>query len=172
MLCASAVGNWIDRSSTRLPPMLISISSNHGAIVASYLCWLLWPVMVGNRVDGDTPSRTPFSSLPEGFLFGCFLLMDVVHDLGATANMLSLQRDWVPVLVGPGTSAEASILFCSSATERSLNDLQPYLIPRVDLRRSIQSWQESICYASLSPHPYCRQLLHISTHVRHGSFCS
>lgn len=105
MLFASAVGSWIDRAPTRLRPLLISICSNHGAIVGSYLCWFLWPLIAGYEGnDGDAGSQTPFSNLSEGFLFGFILLMDIVHELGATGNMLSLQRDWVPALVGPGKS--------------------------------------------------------------------
>lgn len=103
MLCASAVGSWIDRAPSRLRPLLVTISSNHGAIVASYLCWLAWPLIAGYEGDDDdSGSQTPFSSLSTGSLFGLILVMDVVHDLGATGNLLSLQRDWVPALVGPG----------------------------------------------------------------------
>ncbi|KAE8442332.1 hypothetical protein EG329_003465 [Mollisiaceae sp. DMI_Dod_QoI] len=104
MLCASAVGNWIDRSPSRLPTLLITITLNHAAIVASYCCWLYWPVVAGygDEVAGETTS--PFSSLSKGVLYGFILFLDVVHDLSAIANRLSLERDWVPILVGPITS--------------------------------------------------------------------
>lgn len=104
MLCASAVGSWIDRAPSRLPPLLVTISCNHGAIVASYLCWLLWPLIAGyGGDDADTTAlQTPFSSLSKGFLFGFILLLDVIHDLSAIGNRLSVERDWVPVLVGSG----------------------------------------------------------------------
>jgi iron-regulated transporter 1 len=103
MLCASAVGSWIDHASSRLPPLLITISSNHGAIVVSYLCWLIWPSLAGyDGEERDISPQTPFSSLSSGVLFGIILMCDVIHELGATGNQLSLQRDWIPVLVGPG----------------------------------------------------------------------
>ncbi|CZR58376.1 uncharacterized protein PAC_08268 [Phialocephala subalpina] len=102
MLCASAVGNWIDRSPSRLPTLLITIFLNHAAIVASYCCWLYWPIIAGY---GEVTSETsgPFSSLSKGIVYGLILFLDVVHDLSAIANRLSLERDWVPVLVGPIT---------------------------------------------------------------------
>ena len=100
MLGASAVGSWIDRAPSRLPPLLLTVSSNHGAIVAAYLCWLIWPLMAGYEAD-DSTNKTPFSSLSKGFLFGFILLIDVIHDLSAIGNRLSVERDWVPVLVGP-----------------------------------------------------------------------
>ena len=84
---------------------MISIFSNHGAIVTSYLCWLLWPLMAEYKVEGGTSPQTPFSSPSKGLLFLFILLMDVFHDLGAVGNSLALQRDWVPVLVDPGMIA-------------------------------------------------------------------
>ncbi|KUJ06489.1 uncharacterized protein LY89DRAFT_692462 [Mollisia scopiformis] len=48
-------------------------------------------------------SSSPFSSLSTGCLYGLILLLDVIHDLSAIGNRLSLERDWVPVLVGPIT---------------------------------------------------------------------
>lgn len=102
MLCASAVGNWIDRSPSRLPTLLITIGLNHAAIVASYGCWLYWPVIAGHGGEASGQAEGPFSSLTKGFLYGFILLLDIIHDLSAIANHLSMERDWVPVLVGPG----------------------------------------------------------------------
>jgi iron-regulated transporter 1 len=104
MLFASAVGNWIDRAPARLPALLITIVLNHAAIIASYLCWLYWPVITGNT-DESTGSQAagPFSNFSRGFMYGLILFLDVVHDLSAIANRLSVERDWIPTLVGPIT---------------------------------------------------------------------
>lgn len=102
MLCASAVGSYIDRAPSRLPPLLVTVSFNHGAIVASYICWIVWPILVG--YEANNAGQTPFSNLSKGFLFGLILLLDVIQDLSAIGNRLSVERDWVPVLVGPTTS--------------------------------------------------------------------
>ena len=103
LLCASAVGSWIDRAPSRLPTLLITISLNHGAIVLSYICWLFWPLVTGYGAGDPPHTQTPLSNLSKGFLFGAIVLLDVIHDLSAIANRLSVERDWVPVLVGPIT---------------------------------------------------------------------
>jgi iron-regulated transporter 1 len=50
--------------------------------------------------EGTTHSESPFSNFQKGIVFGIILLLDIIHDLGAIGNRLSLERDWVPVLVG------------------------------------------------------------------------
>jgi len=90
------VGNWIDRSPSRLRTLLTTICFNHAAVVVSYICWLSFPV----PADGTSQPESPFSNFHKGILFGVILLLDIVHDLGAIGNRLSLERDWVPVLVG------------------------------------------------------------------------
>lgn len=100
MLFASAVGNWIDRSPSRLPSLLVTISLNHAAIIASYFCWLYWPVVAGQSDEPNASQAGPFSNLSKGFLYGFILLLDVVHDLSAIANRLSVERDWIPTMVG------------------------------------------------------------------------
>lgn len=71
--------------------------------MASYICWLYWPVIAG-WADETTPDENgPFSNFTKGLLYGLILLLDVVHDLSSIANKLSVERDWVPILVGPIT---------------------------------------------------------------------
>lgn len=104
MLFSSAVGNWIDRSQSRLRPMLISIYLSHGAIVLSYLIWLLWPIVPSDGyADELSEAHVTAWTLSKVSLFGLIVFLDVVHDMSAIANRVSLERDWVPVLVGPIT---------------------------------------------------------------------
>ncbi|PMD47087.1 hypothetical protein L207DRAFT_575890 [Hyaloscypha variabilis F] len=106
MLCASAVGSYIDRTPSRLSPLLSLITINHCAIAAAYACWLFWPLIAGET--DDSSSKGPFSSPPKGFLFGFLVLLDVVQDLSVMGNRLSVERDWVSALVGPITDTESS----------------------------------------------------------------
>jgi iron-regulated transporter 1 len=106
MLCASAVGSYIDRAPSRLSPLLSLITINHGAIAAAYGSWLFWPLIAGET--GDSTSKGPFSSPVKGFLFGFLVLLDVVQDLSVMGNRLSVERDWVSALVGPITDTESS----------------------------------------------------------------
>jgi iron-regulated transporter 1 len=103
MLCASAVGDWIDRSPSRLSTMLITINFSHFAIVASYIVWLYMPSEGVKPQEGGQP-QGPFSSFSLGLLYATTLLLDTIHDLNGIANRLSIERDWVPVLVGPITA--------------------------------------------------------------------
>jgi iron-regulated transporter 1 len=80
----------------------MTISLNHAAIVVSYVAWLFWPVIAGYD-QGMGDEHGPFSNFQKGTLYGLILLLDVVHDLSNIANKLSVERDWVPVLVGPIT---------------------------------------------------------------------
>lgn len=103
MLCASAVGNWIDRSPSRLSTMLVTINLSHFAIIASYVVWLYLP-SEGVKSEESGLSQGPFSSFTLGLLYGTTLFLDTIHDLNGIANRLSIERDWVPVLVGPITA--------------------------------------------------------------------
>ena len=104
LLFSSAVGNWIDRSQSRLRPLLTSVYLSHGAITLSYLAWLLWPIVPSDRY-GDEKSEAHVTAwnVPKALLFGLIVLLDIAHDMSVIANRVSLERDWVPVLVGPIT---------------------------------------------------------------------
>jgi iron-regulated transporter 1 len=106
MLCASGVGGYIDRAPSRLSPLLLIISINHCSIVAAYLCWLFWPLLAGH--EEEDASQSPFSSPSKGFLFGFLVLLDVIQDLSVIGNRLSMERDWVSVLVEPISDTEVS----------------------------------------------------------------
>ena len=69
--------------------------------MAAYLCWLLWPLIAG-RGDGDDATLTHLT-ISKALLFGIILLLDIVQELGSIANRFVVERDWVPVLVGPIT---------------------------------------------------------------------
>lgn len=101
---SSAVGNWIDRSQSRVRPLLTSVYLSHGAITLAYLVWLLWPIVPsdGYADDKSEPHVTAWN-LSKMILFGLIVFLDIIHDMSAIANRVSLERDWVPVLVGPIT---------------------------------------------------------------------
>lgn len=104
MLFSSAVGNWIDRSQSRLRPMLTSIYLSHGAIILSYLAWLLWPIVPSDGyADEESEPHVTAWTASKVLLFGLIVTLDVVHDISSICNRVSLERDWVPVLVGPIT---------------------------------------------------------------------
>lgn len=101
MLFASAVGNWIDRAPLRMPALIKTIALNHAAIILSYLAWLNWPLFVADP-DQVNPNG-PYSNFNSGLLYSIIVFLDIVHDLSAIGNRLAVDRDIVPVLVGPIT---------------------------------------------------------------------
>jgi iron-regulated transporter 1 len=77
---------------------------SHGAITLSYLAWLLWPIVPSDGYgDEKSESHVTAWNVPKAFLFGLIVLLDITHDMSAIANRVSLERDWVPLLVGPIT---------------------------------------------------------------------
>jgi solute carrier family 40 (iron-regulated transporter), member 1 len=104
MFFSSAVGSWIDRSQTRIRPLLTSVYLSHGAITLSYLAWLLWPIVPSDGYgDEESEAHVTAWTLFKTLLFGLIVLLDIIHEMSAIANRVSLERDWVPVLVGPIT---------------------------------------------------------------------
>lgn len=99
-------------------------------MVAAYLCWLSWPA---HPDDSSQVEGTPFSDLAKGMLFGGILFLDIVHDLSAIGYRLCLERDWVPVLVGPITAEmEYSLTQVNSVMMRielTCKLLAPSLLP-------------------------------------------
>jgi iron-regulated transporter 1 len=84
--------------------MLTSIYLSHGAITLSYLVWLLWPIVPSDGyADEESEPHVTAWTVSKVLLFSVIVLLDVVHDMSSIANRVSLERDWVPVLVGPIT---------------------------------------------------------------------
>lgn len=140
MLFSSAIGNWIDKSTSRLPSLLIIIGLNHAAIILSYMCWLYWPTIAGN--PASTPTG-PFSSFSKGIMYSFILLLDIVHDLSAIANRLSVERDWIPTLVGHVTHSSHYDLTQVNAVfiriEHLVKLVAPSLLPLLMATFSIQA---------------------------------
>ncbi|CAL3967679.1 unnamed protein product [Diplocarpon coronariae] len=126
---SSSVGAWIDRSSNQATPFLTSVCVNHGAIVLAYLAWMFWPALVD---DGSASTRN--------VLFGAIIVLDVIQNLSATANSLSLGRDWIPSLVN-AVVARVDLL-CKVAS--------PSLLPIVISTFSRNTWIALVTMSTVS----------------------
>ncbi|OWP06754.1 hypothetical protein B2J93_8811 [Marssonina coronariae] len=139
---SSSVGAWIDRSSNQATPFLTSIFVNHGAIVLAYLAWMFWPALVD---DGSASTRN--------VLFGAIIVLDVIQNLSATANSLSLGRDWIPSLVGIDLSSEQTLTQVNAVVARV--DLlckvaSPSLLPIVISTFSRNTWIALVTMSTVS----------------------
>ncbi|KAK6584189.1 hypothetical protein PZA11_003919 [Diplocarpon coronariae] len=139
---SSSVGAWIDRSSNQATPFLTSVCVNHGAIVLAYLAWMFWPALVD---DGSASTRN--------VLFGAIIVLDVIQNLSATANSLSLGRDWIPSLVGIDLSSEQTLTQVNAVVARV--DLlckvaSPSLLPIVISTFSRNTWIAMVTMSTVS----------------------
>ncbi|RDW78280.1 hypothetical protein BP5796_06132 [Coleophoma crateriformis] len=128
ILCAPAIGSWIDKAPKRLRPQLLTIIVNNCSSLAMYLCWMSWPV----PSDGTKPTDWSSSRI---ILFSIFLVLDVIRDLSSMANVLSMDRDWVPALVEPPEVESPYSLTHVNATMKRLDVIcklvAPSLLPLV-----------------------------------------
>ena len=126
---ASVIGNWIDCSKSRVPPLLTSVYLSHGAVTLSYIAWLLWPVLLTGYGE-ETPDAQAWN-LSKALLFGFIISMDIIHDLSAIANRVSLERDWLPVLVGPITPEVTYGLTQVNAVMKRLDLISKLVAPSI-----------------------------------------
>lgn len=106
LLLASLLGTWVDRGKSRLTTLITTISANRISVIAACICWFF---VVGLEGAGAIkPTAEEPKAEPTGFvgglknsLFVVVLVLSVIERSSRTANIFSLERDWVPVMVTP-----------------------------------------------------------------------
>ena len=112
-LClSSSVGSWIDRNPSRLRTLLITISANRIAVIFACLCWILL-LPDGDRTSaGRTNALSGLPSLDSGsgklWVFAIVIGLGIGEKLSGVGNMISMERDWVPVLSARDTENQLS----------------------------------------------------------------
>ncbi|KAJ8613049.1 hypothetical protein MRB53_037101 [Persea americana] len=91
LLLSSSIGSAIDNSSTRLRPLLLSISANRACVMTACCGWY---ILVGT--SSFAPGNA--SSTARTMVFACTVSFGVVERLSGVANRISMERDWVPTL--------------------------------------------------------------------------
>jgi iron-regulated transporter 1 len=95
----SAIGRWIDNGPSRLRTLLTTIAINRCSII---IACALWYLIVGGRPKPDAAGSVDATSLLQGDMktlaFGVLLLLGVTESLSRNANVITIERDWVPVL--------------------------------------------------------------------------
>lgn len=82
------IGAWIDRAPSRLRTLLLTISSNRGAVILACLAWMLLLA----------PGTVIKSAIPKHLIFAVVVTLGIVEKLSGTANMICMERDWIPIL--------------------------------------------------------------------------
>ena len=84
LLFSSALGRWVDRSPSRLRPLLLTIITNRVAVVVSCFIWFL-------IFSSNVPTQ-------KHILFAVVLVLGMFEKNSRMTNILSMERDWVPTL--------------------------------------------------------------------------
>ncbi|KAF2097988.1 hypothetical protein NA57DRAFT_40258 [Rhizodiscina lignyota] len=108
ILFGSAIGRWIDRGQSRLRTLLTTILINHAAVIAACTMWLLIVQGAANDADDDRNAEVQdiintsiLTGTPKIMFFLILLGLGVVESVSRKANLISIERDWVPVLAPP-----------------------------------------------------------------------
>jgi len=118
ILFASSIGRWIDHGTSRLKTLLATISINRLSAISAYLLWFF---IVDDHEQNTKEGAQPWWNTLKTTLFSTLLVLGIVESLSRKANVISIERDWVPVL------AKAT-----SATGYSLTHVNA-MISRIDI---------------------------------------
>ena len=108
-LCfSSSIGSWIDNSPSRLRTLVITITANRASVILGCLGWSVL-VFIGSEPVKSAiigalylPKWFSFEGL-KPWLFAIVILLGICEKLSGIGNMISMERDWVPVLASkPG----------------------------------------------------------------------
>ena len=106
ILFSLAIGRWIDHAPSRLRTLTSTISVHRLTILAAYLVWMLLTSFNANPSEQDVleTSKAIHGNVRKfGFfktsLFAMILALGVLERLSDIANGITIDRDWLPVLV-------------------------------------------------------------------------
>ncbi|KXJ91986.1 hypothetical protein Micbo1qcDRAFT_58857 [Microdochium bolleyi] len=117
---SSSIGNWVDRSPSRLRTLLTTIVCNRGSVVVGSLFWMLIlsqrDLLLGEDAgshDAKNSDQDLFFSLPtNGTLkaigFALAICCGIAERLSASGNLLSMERDWVPTVAARPSRANTA----------------------------------------------------------------
>ncbi|KAF8577863.1 hypothetical protein K439DRAFT_1664025 [Ramaria rubella] len=151
LIFSPSVGAWIDRTPSRLKTLIGTITANRSATIIACICWL--PLLGSDNKDelsnevadhhnhsgffiySKTLSPSSFlSNVPtlsgsrKDLVFIAVLVIGILEKLSGSANMISMERDWVPT-IAPQIDSEPAHSHTSAYTLTRLNAV----MRRIDL---------------------------------------
>ncbi|KAK3176130.1 hypothetical protein OEA41_007452 [Lepraria neglecta] len=106
IIFASSLGRWVDHGPSRLQTLLTTVTVNRIVVILACSCWAVIVTRDGHDgLDVPTESRNP-EQPPRPLAVGQFkdavfliiLALGFVERLSRVANLISIERDWVPTL--------------------------------------------------------------------------
>ncbi|CAF9941160.1 MAG: hypothetical protein ALECFALPRED_009014 [Alectoria fallacina] len=112
IIFASSLGRWVDHAPSRLRTLLTTVSVNRVVVIAACVCWA---VIINSDVHEDVPTSTDPTTEPtdarplklhqwKDALFLLILALGILERLSRLANLVSIERDWVPTMVAAGVA--------------------------------------------------------------------
>lgn len=107
ILFGAAIGRWIDLGQSRLRPLIATIFINKGAIIIACIFWQFIIQEKARPADDreaeiqDEDSASVLKGTPKLIAFGFILLLGLVESLSRKANLIAIERNWVPALAPP-----------------------------------------------------------------------
>ena len=111
VLFASSLGRWIDGAPSRLRTLVATFSINRLAVILACLCWAI--ILPAPRRKDDEQAELDYRSKPTNItpsnplgglelaVFLMILALGIIERLSRLANLVSIERDWVPALATP-----------------------------------------------------------------------
>ena len=117
---ASSLGRWVDDAPGRLRTLLATIAVNRVVVIAACLCWAAILAMGDGRDHDDLNQPAADSSVRSSSgkrsltmhhqwkdeIFLLILALGILDRLSRLANLISVERDWVPTIVGASTISD------------------------------------------------------------------
>ncbi|OIW29133.1 hypothetical protein CONLIGDRAFT_599002 [Coniochaeta ligniaria NRRL 30616] len=125
ILFSSSVGRWVEISPDRLKTLSTTIIINRGSVILASVFWLLILVPTHDPEELDGPAINP---LHKAVYFMAAIGLGIVERLSSSANLISMERDWVVTVAAP--PGEAYDLTHLNAIMRRI-DLVCKLIPPI-----------------------------------------
>lgn len=106
ILFASSLGRWVDHAPSRLRTLLTTVSVNRVVVIAACVCWAIIirkeeseEVATSTSSAVDSSSARPLMHRWKDTLFILILVLGILERLSRLANLISIERDWVPTMV-------------------------------------------------------------------------
>ncbi|MCJ1354667.1 MAG: hypothetical protein MMC33_004656 [Icmadophila ericetorum] len=109
-----ALGRWVDRAPSRLHTLLITIITNRVTVTVLCLIWVL-------ILSSTNPTL-------KKVLFALVLILGMVEKDSRMANILSMERDWIPTLASSVTEAAYDLTYLNTVMRR-IDTICKFLAP-------------------------------------------
>ena len=106
-ICFSTyLGRYIDNAPDRLKTLLSTVTVNRASVICGSILWLF--ITAGKDISVQERSVAAEPSIPipiKNIMFAIVLLLGIAEKLSGTANLISMERDWVVTVAAPDGQA-------------------------------------------------------------------